>query len=71
MFIYYRYACIIPLGDHVVITGGQITKTTVSKYDEEGWVEDMPSLNQGRYSHGCTSFTSAGEQGRLTTLYQT
>ena len=66
--IYYREACSISLGDHhVVITGGTETKTTVSRYNEDGWVSDMPSLNQGRSSHGCTSFLSGGEQVRLTT----
>ena len=65
--IYYRYACSITLGDHVVITGGVETLTTVSRYNESGWVEDMPSLNLGRYSHGCTTFMSGGQQVRLTT----
>ena len=65
--IYYRRACSIPLGDHVVITGGADTLTTVSKYNDDGWESDMPSLNQGRSSHGCTSFTSGGEQVTLKT----
>ena len=66
MCILYRHACSIPLGDHVVITGGFFTRTTVSKYEESGWVKDMPSLNQGRWLHGCTSFMSAGQQVELT-----
>ena len=58
----------ISLDDHVVITGGRWTlKKTVSRYEKSGWVENMPSLNQGRYYHGCTSFTSGGQQVRLTT----
>ena len=65
--IYYRYACSITLGDHVVITGGALTLTTVSRYEESGWVSDMPRLNKGRHGHGCTAFMSGGEQVRLTT----
>ena len=59
---YYRLACSIPLGDKVVLTGGAYTMKTVSRYDKDGWVGDMPSLNQGRHSHGCTAFVSGGEQ---------
>jgi len=55
-------ACSIPLGDEVVITGGVVTRKTVSRYNKDGWVEDMPSLNQGRTVHGCTTFVSLGEQ---------
>ena len=71
-FSYYSSACSINLGDHVVITGGYIsdTQTTVSivsRYNDDGWVSDMASLNQARNSHGCTSYTSGGEQVRLTT----
>ena len=66
MSVYYRYACSIPLGDEVVLTGGVYTMRTVSRYDKDGWAEDMPSLNQGRWGHGCTAFMSGGEQVRLT-----
>ena len=65
--IYYRYACSISLGDHVVITGGYAALTTVSRYEESGFVSDMPRLNKGRKAHGCTSFLSGGQQVRLTT----
>ena len=60
----YRAACSIPLADHVVITGEADTLTTVSKYNKEGWQSDMPSLNQGRRNHGCTSFNTRGQQVR-------
>ena len=66
MYVYSRHACSIALGDEVVLTGGWDTLTTVSRYDKDGWVEDMPSLNQGRRGHGCTAFMSGGEQVRLT-----
>ena len=56
--IYCSYACAINLGSTVVITGGYSTKTTVSEYSQEGWVRDLPSLQQGRYGHGCSYFVS-------------
>ena len=70
-YIYYRAACSISLGDKMVLTGGSKFifdgVKTVSRYDKDGWVEDMPSLNQGRNSHGCTAFiVSGGKQVRLT-----
>ena len=67
----YRTACSISLDDHVVITGGSYTQKIVSRYNENGWVEDLPSLTQGRFQHGCTAFMSAGEQVRLTTWCRT
>ena len=63
--IYYRLACSIPLDNELVLTGGAYTMKTVSKYDNDGWVEDMPSLKRGRHSHGCTAFVSGGEQVKL------
>jgi len=42
--------------DTYIITGGQYTPTTVSRYDKNGWMEDLPSLNTGRYSHGCGTY---------------
>jgi len=51
----------------VVITGGKKTLTRVSRYEESGWVSDMPSLNQGRVHHGCTAFMSDGQQVLMVT----
>merc|ERR1712110_372019 len=62
-----RNACSISLGDHVVITGGGDTLTKVSRYNEGGFVRNMPSLNKGRYWHGCTAFTSGGQQVLMVT----
>ena len=53
---YFSRACAINLGSSVIITGGHITLTTVSEYNEEGWVKDLPFLQQSRYNHGCTYF---------------
>ena len=33
-------------------------ETTVSEYSQEGWVRDLPSLQQGRAGHGCSYFVS-------------
>ena len=55
----------------MVITGGAHTKKIVSRYDMDGWVRDMPSLNQGRGTHGCAAFMIGGDQVRLMMLYRT
>merc|ERR1712176_510123 len=59
--------CSISLGDEVVLSGGSEGQTRVSLYNRGGWVRDMPSLNTGRYSHGCTSYSTRGEQVLLVT----
>ena len=56
--VYYSYACAIPDEDTVIITGGDFTRKTVSVYTVEGWQEDLPSLNTGRYYHACSSYWS-------------
>ena len=66
-FYYYRFACSISLTDAVIITGGSDTRNIVSRYDKDGWVEDLPSrLKVGRGGHGCSQYSSGGEQVRLT-----
>ena len=43
----------------MVVTGGEFTHNTVSRYGKEGWIEDFSSgLRTGRKDHGCTSFLS-------------
>ena len=64
-YFHYRRACSIPLVDEVVLTGGSETRTRVSLYSTGGWVRDMSSLNTGRANHGCTSYSTGGEQVRL------
>ena len=59
--IHISHACSIQEDDRVIITGGHSDKT-VSVYDENGWVEDLSSLNLGRRGHACTSFISKGEE---------
>ena len=37
---------------------GQGESNSAGRYGKFGWVEDMPSLNQGRSNHGCASFAN-------------
>ena len=46
----------------VIITGGFKTKTQVSVYNTEGFLADWPSLNTGRYLHGCSHFVNTDNQ---------
>ena len=54
--IYCSSACAINLGSTVLITGGKLTLTTVSQYNEAGWLGDLPELQQERRSHGCSYY---------------
>ena len=42
--------------DTYIITGGYKNPTTVSRYDKNGWMEDLPSLNTGRHVHACGTY---------------
>ena len=57
----YRWACSITDTSSVVITGGgDVFNPTsrVTRYDETGWVEDLPSLLTARANHGCALYTT-------------
>merc|ERR1719219_161618 len=61
-------ACAINLGTSVILTGGFLTRTTVSQYNQAGWVRDLPDLLQGRYGHGCSYYdNNEGSQTLLVT----
>merc|ERR1719342_980004 len=51
-----KLACSIELPEMFILTGGEYTETTVSRYSTSGWMEDLPELNEGRRSHGCGYF---------------
>ena len=54
-----RYACGFPDEDDntYIITGGTETLTAVSRYNENGWIEDIPpGLKVQRYLHGCGTY---------------
>ena len=46
------------MGTYVLLTGGLYTLTTVSQYNQDGWVRDLPDLLQRRESHGCSLFVN-------------
>jgi len=49
-------ACGINDGSSVIVTGGYYVLKTVSRYNLEGFIENMPTLITGRYDHGCGLF---------------
>ena len=58
-------ACTIELTDQVIVTGGHKyagnpnnASDRVTVYNEQGWVEDLPSLITGRFDHGCGHFVN-------------
>ena len=57
--IMFRRACSISdyTTDTVIITGGWYAMSTVTRYDISGFLEDLPSLNEGRDNHGCAAFS--------------
>jgi len=55
-------ACSIQFENYVLITGGYYTLSIVSKYNEIGWLEDLPSLNDERHSHGCGHYYNSNNE---------
>ena len=59
-------ACGIVVGDRYIVTGGMDTSAsgewkaldTVANYSQSGQVEYLPSLNQKRFGHACSSYIS-------------
>ena len=54
--LYFSGGCSIELEDKVILTGGVIDgedSSTVSIYDNDGWLRDLPNLQLNRRSHGC------------------
>jgi len=54
-------ACSINLGSTVIVTGNrdQSLQTRVTEYSEAGFSRDLPSLQQGRYQHGCSYYDNS------------
>ena len=67
--VYYSQACALPdpITDTVLVTGGLFSSSSVTRYGQQGWLEDLPTLITGRYSHACSSFMSSG---RLVSKYK-
>merc|ERR1712012_671273 len=56
-------SCIIDEGETFLLTGdGTIPHVPVSRYDVNGWLEDLDNLNTGRQEHGCAQFTNKENQ---------
>ena len=63
-YFVFRRACSIADDDSVIITGGQQgngVRSTVSRYNQTGWITNLPSLKEGRQGHGCGSYESESE----------
>merc|ERR1712037_618099 len=54
-----RLACGIPDGETVILTGGS-GHTFVTRYDINGFVEELPQLPENRYAHACAALPSTG-----------
>ena len=52
-----RGACLVDEGGSYLLTGGQYTYDRVTRYDADGWLDDLASLQQGRRMHGCSQFS--------------
>jgi len=57
-----RLTCSIQVDPYTIITGGPNSLSVVSKYNLHGYVEDLPSLSQGRFYHGCGSYKDGGNR---------
>ena len=60
--------------DKVIITGGALSLGLVASdkatiYNDNGFVEDLPSLNIGRWGHACGHYiTDTTEGNKVSTL---
>ena len=71
----FSFSCGIPDADDnsYIITGGvqeEKESTLVSKYSEQGWIKDLPELNQGRERHGCGTYVDSNENKVNITEYK-
>ena len=58
----YRNACSIQLEEVVIVTGGNEAMTQATAYNSDGFLADLPALNQGRRGHGCGHFINTDNQ---------
>jgi len=59
-----RQSCAIPFDDFVILTGGFYSglRKTVAQYNLQGYVKYLPELNEGRWDHGCGTYSSNGNK---------
>ena len=56
----YRRACLIDEeGKSFLLVGGHYTKSKVSRYTEDRWVQDLDNLNVGRVLPACGWFVDS------------
>merc|ERR1712045_1090951 len=53
------YACSIEEAQTVTITGGFLSLTRVTRYQEDGSSQSLPNLNTGRRNHACGHYTTS------------
>jgi len=58
-----RFSCNIDDDATTIITGGWNSGKVVERYSSTGKVETLPTLNTGRYNHGCGSYK--GNDGKM------
>ena len=51
--------------ENVIITGGFYSMHAVTKYGMLGYVGDLPSLQVGRYGHGCGSYVRERDSAQV------
>ena len=51
-------SCLIDEGDTFLLTGGDGSASLASRYDINGWVEDIDPLITPRYFHSCFSYVN-------------
>ena len=57
--IFFSGGCLIDEDETFLLTGGAVrgsTVSTVSRYNINGWAEDLDDLITGRNGHGCTQY---------------
>ena len=55
-------SCAINEGDSVVVTGGWYSVNTVSRYNINGWTENLPNLLGPRVYHACGHYLNSDNQ---------
>merc|ERR1712037_783746 len=53
------FACGIPDGETLILTGG-VTHNFVTRYNVNGFVEELPQLPENRYLHACAALPATG-----------
>ena len=58
--IFFSASCLIDEGETFLLTGGwyRSIRSIVSRYNINGWVEDLDNLITKRWGHGCSQFTN-------------